>query len=351
MRGYFILLCALSLDTYHAVEGVTPDASQMTPISNTHPVTTPQLAVSKHQDTTHPGVQVTHNVLGGTHVSNTQPVTKPQQALSSNQDTTHPGVPDVTHNILGGTHISNTHPVTTPQLALSKHQDTTHPGVQVTHNVLGGTHVSNTLPVTKPQQALSSNQDPTHPVVERVTHNTLEQTHFSSTHPTTKPQKALSSNQDALSKPNITLKSLHNKALQISCFSKSGVLPIHYSIFQNGLLLKNVTVHTREPANFIIKMVPVDTAVHKCTAESGADVKHSDELTVRSSPEEAESTMPSEKDRTEDNEGPKHIIALNHILTSVKPQVQHLNTILLSVCGPIILMVLGMFIIVNHFCE
>ncbi|KAM5135436.1 uncharacterized protein ACMZJ9_018015 [Mantella aurantiaca] len=55
-------------------------------------------------------------------------------------------------------------------------------------------------------------------------------------------------------------------------------------------------------------------------------------------------------DKEERDAEPKFLISLTHILTSVSQQVQDLNAIIISVCGPIILILL-LLVFLTHFCN
>lgn len=55
-------------------------------------------------------------------------------------------------------------------------------------------------------------------------------------------------------------------------------------------------------------------------------------------------------DKEEWDAAPKFLISFTHILTSVSQPVQDLNAIIISVCGPILLILL-LLVFLTHFCK
>ncbi|XP_063309514.1 uncharacterized protein LOC134610475 [Pelobates fuscus] len=158
-----------------------------------------------------------------------------------------------------------------------------------------------------------------------------------------------------LSKPEIWYNLTLNKTTGIRCFSKSGDLPITYSIVRDltspPYSSHTVTLHTRQPADFHIDMTQGNVAVHRCKAVSGSLTMYSDPLPPIKIHKEDEATTYKVSESEDDILGPRHLIILSHILTSVNRDVQYRNTIVMAVCGPIILFVLAMFIVLNHFNQ
>ncbi|XP_075071312.1 uncharacterized protein LOC142160282 [Mixophyes fleayi] len=153
---------------------------------------------------------------------------------------------------------------------------------------------------------------------------------------------------DSLSKPIIKYNSLHHNTMHITCFSKYGPLPIQYELILGEKKVQEFTVHIKEPANFTILMTPgTNVQVLKCKARSNSSVQESSDIVLQSIEDDTPKGEDEEDDEDKDS-GPKHLIALHHILTSVGPQVQKRNMLLLLVCGPTILFVLVIVIIVTY---
>ncbi|KAM3922506.1 uncharacterized protein RB166_011670 isoform 5-T5 [Leptodactylus fuscus] len=155
-----------------------------------------------------------------------------------------------------------------------------------------------------------------------------------------------------LSEPAIQYSLLESKAVHITCFSKSGPLPIQYQLFINGLMREEKLVHKPESANFTIPMRPGIQIDLKCKAISPYLhlEKSSESVTLRGGdPEESAGTPEEAADKKEKYTGLEHLIPLQYILTSVTPEVLARNSLVLTICGPIFLVLLVIFIFVSYF--
>ncbi|XP_075436121.1 uncharacterized protein LOC142472820 [Ascaphus truei] len=152
---------------------------------------------------------------------------------------------------------------------------------------------------------------------------------------------------DSLSNPKMAYQIFPNHTVQISCFSESGPLPVTYSVFRDRTaLVQNITLHSRLHANFTIQMIPGKRVELKCKAQSRHEVKYSNGSAFQI---DDETNTPMNEKKMDEESGVNHLIKLARILTSVAPQVQHRNTIILSVCGTFIICVLVLIIIRSRF--
>ncbi|XP_063817363.1 uncharacterized protein LOC135056314 isoform X2 [Pseudophryne corroboree] len=152
---------------------------------------------------------------------------------------------------------------------------------------------------------------------------------------------------DDLSKLIIRYNSLHNNTMHITCFLENGPLPIRYELILGDRKVQEITVHNKEPANFTILMTPGTNVQVKCKARSSSGVEVCSDIVSQSVDDDTPKVEDEEDDGDKDS-GPKHLIALHYILTSVDPQVQKRNTLLLCICGPTILLVLVFVILLTY---
>lgn len=114
-------------------------------------------------------------------------------------------------------------------------------------------------------------------------------------------------------------------------------------------MLPEKVVHKSEPANFTIAMTPGTQVSLTCTAISATGEKSSSNVTLSVHKDDfAVAVEEADPDHKDKDTGPEHLIPLQHILTSVTPDVLEWNTLLLITCGPIILFLLVIVIIVTY---
>ncbi|XP_063817364.1 uncharacterized protein LOC135056314 isoform X3 [Pseudophryne corroboree] len=150
-----------------------------------------------------------------------------------------------------------------------------------------------------------------------------------------------------LSKLIIRYNSLHNNTMHITCFLENGPLPIQYELILGDRKVQEITVRNKEPANFTILMTPGTNVQVKCKARSSSGGEVCSDIVSQSVDDDTPKVEDEEDDGDKDS-GPKHLIALHYILTSVDPQVQKRNTLLLCICGPTILLVLVFVILLTY---
>ncbi|XP_066442361.1 uncharacterized protein [Eleutherodactylus coqui] len=153
----------------------------------------------------------------------------------------------------------------------------------------------------------------------------------------------------SLSKPTIEYNLLDGNAMQITCFSKSGSLPIRYQLFLYNRMLEEKVVSRPVAAHFTFPMTPHygPQVYFNCTAISPTGEKSSNNLTIPV----ADSTVGPEDvevDQKDKETEPEHLIPLQYILTSVSPEILQWNTLVLITCGPIILFLLVTVIVISY---
>ncbi|XP_056406140.1 uncharacterized protein LOC130297567 isoform X2 [Hyla sarda] len=149
----------------------------------------------------------------------------------------------------------------------------------------------------------------------------------------------------SLSKPTI-YHNLHGNTTHITCFSKSGPLPIRYQFFLNDYMEQEKIVDKPEPASFTIPMTPGTQVLLKCTAISATGEKSSSKVSLVAIQPDDSPADDAETDHGRD--GPDHLIPLQHILTSVTPDVLEKNKLVLMICGPLILVYFVLFIVFSY---
>ncbi|XP_075702213.1 uncharacterized protein LOC142666146 [Rhinoderma darwinii] len=178
---------------------------------------------------------------------------------------------------------------------------------------------------------------------------TTDATSTSSTLNNTEQFNSHVSDAGSLSTPTIHYNSLGGgNAMHITCFSKSGPLPIRYQLTISDHILQEKNVTKSEPANFTIEMTPGTQGNLNCKAISQTGEKKSSKIVKLNIPvdipvEEAKTDKKDDKDT-----GPEHLIPLQHILTSVTPEVLQWNTMVLNICGPVILSLLVIVLIITY---
>ncbi|KAM4664847.1 uncharacterized protein O3C94_012835 isoform 4-T5 [Discoglossus pictus] len=153
--------------------------------------------------------------------------------------------------------------------------------------------------------------------------------------------------EDSLSKPLIRFLSLLLESVEISCFSESGSLPITYSIFNNKKNLLKKTLNSRIPAIFTIPLTGENSVEFMCQAENDQGVQSSKSEFLKT----GETSTPKNEHKLEEETGPKYLIVLSRILTSLDPQTQRKNTIVLIVCFSSTACALVAFIFISLFCK
>ncbi|KAG8565129.1 hypothetical protein GDO81_012725 [Engystomops pustulosus] len=158
------------------------------------------------------------------------------------------------------------------------------------------------------------------------------------------------SGRDSVSEPIIHYSLLVNNTMHITCFSESGPLPLRYKLFINDKLRQEKVVYSPVAANFTISMTPGTQVYLNCTAISPTGEKSSKNETLRVGDPDDSSTTPEEgeTDQKDKDTGLEYLIPLQYILTSVTPDVLGRNNLVLIICGPILLVLLVIFIFVSY---
>ncbi|KAM3922503.1 uncharacterized protein RB166_011670 isoform 2-T2 [Leptodactylus fuscus] len=331
MRGHLLLVTAYAIIV--AVCSLSPF-----PSSTDH-----WISHDPHTDPAHIAHPTdSHTAILKTHESHTAPPTV-GHTISKTHVSTGVHLPSPTHKIDDSTVHS----------LQSKVSDTSHDAT------LEPTHHENMADI----QGHDATLEPTHHenMADIQGHDaTLEPTHHENmadiqgSHTVLPPDdEIITSNIRAyLSEPAIQYSLLESKAVHITCFSKSGPLPIQYQLFINGLMREEKLVHKPESANFTIPMRPGIQIDLKCKAISPYLhlEKSSESVTLRGGdPEESAGTPEEAADKKEKYTGLEHLIPLQYILTSVTPEVLARNSLVLTICGPIFLVLLVIFIFVSYF--
>ncbi|XP_073463027.1 uncharacterized protein [Aquarana catesbeiana] len=196
-------------------------------------------------------------------------------------------------------------------------------------------------------------------IFSTVHHSTFVSEHHSTGIHSTVTKKELQSVTQKTHAPHIT-KSISvpnvrveiGNGFQITCFSERGPEVINYELIQGDRIVKNMTVHGRKAATFQFDITPGPSIIY-CRARtlSGEEVTSEPLKIEGDNPDSEEKPGDSKKSEKEEwDAAPKFLISLTYILTSVSQPVQDLNAIIISVCGPIILIVL-LLIFLTHFCN
>ncbi|XP_072259532.1 uncharacterized protein [Pyxicephalus adspersus] len=154
-----------------------------------------------------------------------------------------------------------------------------------------------------------------------------------------------------ISVPDIRIESIHN-IFHIRCISERGPHVIHYELIQGDIVVKSMTVEGREAALFKWNITQGSSNLYCRARTPSGEEKLSQPLRIVGDTRESED-KPGDKakpDKEEREARPEFLISLTHILTSVSQPVQDLNAIIISVCGPVIL-VLILLILIIHFCN
>ncbi|KAM4691847.1 uncharacterized protein WCC33_016645 [Rhinophrynus dorsalis] len=125
------------------------------------------------------------------------------------------------------------------------------------------------------------------------------------------------------------------------------------ALHRTSLLLPHITVkdtvdHTRD-ATIHVDHLHVTKAPHPLDQTSlFEDIKD------HNVPGTDESEILKEEDKVENDTvkeiaGPINFISMRRFTTPVDPQVKHISMLVLSICGPVILCVLVIFIMITHF--
>ncbi|CAI9538970.1 unnamed protein product, partial [Staurois parvus] len=151
--------------------------------------------------------------------------------------------------------------------------------------------------------------------------------------------------------PNISIIAIGH-SFNITCISERGPQVIHYELIQGDRIVKNMTVHGKEAATFQFDYTPGPSKIYcKARTPSGEEEMSQALIILGESPDSEDKAWEREKiDKEERDAAPKFLISLTHILTSVSQPVQDLNAIIISVCGPIILILL-LLVFLTHFCN
>ncbi|XP_077314774.1 uncharacterized protein LOC143935052 isoform X2 [Lithobates pipiens] len=368
--------------------GVTPESPQSVTHADRHtdaasvhiPAPTKVLGTSAphtaltdgHTDTTPAHILVSHKVLGTSDV---------HTEAFADTDTTPAHIP-VSHKVLGTSavhreafadtdttpaHIPVSHKVLgTSAVHTDRHTDaasvhipapTKVLGTSAPHTVHHSTIVSEQISVTKKE--LQSATQKTHTAHITLHHSTIvsEQNSTGIHSAVTKkklqsvPQKTHATHiTKSISVPNVSVELANG--FQITCFSDSGPEVITYELIQGDRIVKNLTVHGRKPATFQFDITPGPSKIYCRARTLSGEEETSEPLKIEGdNPDSEDKPGDSKKsDKEEWDATPKFLISLTYILTSVSQPVQDLNAIIISVCGPIILIVL-LLVFLTHFCN
>ncbi|XP_077314777.1 uncharacterized protein LOC143935052 isoform X5 [Lithobates pipiens] len=338
--------------------GVTPESPQSVTHADRHtdaasvhiPAPTKVLGTSAphtealtdgHTDTTPAHILVSHKVLGTSDV---------HTEAFADTDTTPAHIP-VSHKVLGTSAVHREAFADT---------DTTPAHIPVSHKVLGTSAVHTdrhtdaaSVHIPAPTKVLGTSAPHT------VHHSTIvsEQNSTGIHSAVTKkklqsvPQKTHATHiTKSISVPNVSVELANG--FQITCFSDSGPEVITYELIQGDRIVKNLTVHGRKPATFQFDITPGPSKIYCRARTLSGEEETSEPLKIEGdNPDSEDKPGDSKKsDKEEWDATPKFLISLTYILTSVSQPVQDLNAIIISVCGPIILIVL-LLVFLTHFCN
>ncbi|XP_069808165.1 uncharacterized protein [Dendropsophus ebraccatus] len=231
---------------------------------------------------------------------------------------------------------TDANPTSVPPSLTTKHLPTHVPPQAPTNaNPTSASHVSTDHITHVPSHAATDANKPTAPPADHITTHALSQGSPTEVH------KSIAKPQGFLSKPAIHYNVLGNTVMHITCFSKSGPLPIRYQLFINDHIQHEKVVSKSEPANFTIPMTP-GTQVHlNCTAIGPTGEKSSSKEKLLVDKDDFPfGTEEPETDQKDKDTGPEYLIPLQHILTSVTPDVLERNTLVMIISGSIILLLM-----------
>ncbi|XP_040186980.1 uncharacterized protein LOC120919072 isoform X2 [Rana temporaria] len=154
----------------------------------------------------------------------------------------------------------------------------------------------------------------------------------------------------SISVPNVRVEI--GNGFQITCFSESGPEVINYELIQGDRIVKNMTVHGRKAATFQFDITPGPSKIYCRARTLSGEEETSGPLKIEGDNPDSEDKPGDRKksDKEEWDAAPKFLISFTHILTSVSQPVQDLNAIIISVCGPILLILL-LLVFLTHFCN